>query len=365
MVSQFMSSSHGPAKNFVKMRCLVSVLSSLLLAATASSLDAQTRDSSTPSSEKLRTVHYELKFQDLKYVFGPFPPVLRVHAGDIIDTTTVDADGKALEEAGLKVMGPNPLTGPFHVEEAEPGDTLVVRFLTIDPNSKQGFGAAGPGFGALNSSHYTPMLGASIPPKSWVYPIDKSENIAIFHANDSDFSVKIPLHPFLGCVGVAPADGEARSSIVPAEFGGNMDAPEASEGNTLYLPVNVPGALLFFGDGHAAMGDGEVAGTAIEVSMRVRLEVDVVKKQKIAWPRFENDDYIMAVGIYRPLDDALRIAFAELVRWIHERYGLSEMDAYELLSKTAEIHLDEMVDPNYVIVAKINKKFLPAATTRK
>jgi acetamidase/formamidase len=343
---------------------LVSTSFALLLAAAVSSLGAQTKDTSATSSGP-RTLHYELKFQELKYVFGPLPPVLRVHAGDIIDTTTVDADGKALEEAGLKVTGPNPLTGPFYVEEAEPGDTLVVRFLTIEPNAKQGFGGAGPGFGALNSSHYTPMLGKSIPEKSWVYAIDKSENVATFHANDSNFSVKIPMHPFLGCVGVAPAEGEARSSIVPAEFGGNMDAPEASAGNTLYLPVNVSGALLFFGDGHAAMGDGEIAGTAIEVSMRVRLQVDVVKGQRIGWPRFENNDYIMAAGIYRPLDDALRIAFTELVRWIHERYGLSEMDAYELLSKTAEIHLDEMVDPNYVIVAKINKKFLPTAATRK
>ena len=322
---------------------------------------AQTKTPSANSSEKPRTVHYELKLEELKYVFGPLPPVMRVHAGDIIDTTTVDADGKALEAAGLKVVGPNPLTGPFYVEGAEPGDTLVVRFLTIDPNTKEGFGGAGPGFGALNSSHYTPMLGESIPTKSWVYPIDTAENVATFHANDSNFSVKIPLHPFLGCVGVAPADGEARSSIVPAEYGGNMDAPEASVGNTLYLPVSVPGALLFFGDGHVAMGDGEIAGTAVEMSTHVRLQVELLKGQKIAWPRFENDNYIMAAGIYRPLDDALRIAFTELVRWIHERYGLSEMDAYELLSKTAEIHLDEMVDPNYVIIAKINKKFLPPA----
>jgi len=343
----------------IELRCWRSVALSFLLAA-AMPARAQTKTSSTNSPEKPRTIHYELKFEELKYVFGPLPPVMRVHAGDIIDTTTVDADGKALEAAGLKVVGPNPLTGPFYVEGAEPGDTLVVRFLAIDPNTKEGFGGAGPGFGALNSSHYTPMLGESIPTKSWVYPIDTAENVATFHANDSNFSVKIPLHPFLGCVGVAPADGEARSSIVPAEFGGNMDAPEASVGNTLYLPVSVPGALLFFGDGHGAMGDGEIAGTAVEMSMHVRLKVEVLKGQKIAWPRFENDNYIMAAGIYRPLDDALRIAFTELVRWIHEGYGLSEMDAYELLSKTAEIHVDEMVDPNYVIVAKINKKFLPS-----
>jgi amidase len=307
-----------------------------------------------------RTVRYDLKLDELKYVYGALKPVLRVHAGDIIETNTVDADGQALKIAGVKAKGANPLTGPFFVEGAEPGDTLVVKFLLIDVDGKEGFGSAGPGFGALNSSHYTPILGGPIPKKSWVYPIDKTANVATFRARDSNFSVKIPLHPFLGCVGVAPADGEMRSSIVPAEFGGNMDAPEASVGNTLYLPVNVSGALLFLGDGHAAMGDGEIAGTAIEVSMRVKIQVDVIKRQKIEWPRFENADYIMAVGIYRPLDDALRIAFTQLIYWIHERYALSEMDAYELLSKTAEIHVDEMVDPNYVIVAKINKKFLPA-----
>ena len=234
-----------------------------------------------------------------------------------------------------------------------------MRFLHLEVNGTEGWGSAGPGFGALNSSHYTPVLGEGIPQKTWTYPIDKAANVATFQANDSSFSVKIPLHPFLGCVGVAPAEGEMRSSIVPAEYGGNMDASEASAGNTLYLPVNVSGALLFLGDGHAAMGDGEVAGTAVEVSMLVRLQVDVRHGKKINWPRFENNDFIMAAGIYRPLDDALRIAFTELVGWMHDEYSLSVMDSYELLSKTAEIHLAEMVDPNYVVIAKINKKFLP------
>ena len=138
-----------------------------------------------------------------------------------------------------------------------------------------------------------------------------------------------------------------------------MDAPEVSPGNTLYLPVNVPGALLYLGDGHAAMGDGEIAGTAIEVPLRVRLQLDLIKGQRLSWPRFENHDEIMVVGIYRPLDDALRIAFSQLVDWIHLDYGLSKLDAYELLSKVARIHLTEMVDPNYVVIASINKKYLP------
>jgi acetamidase/formamidase len=195
--------------------------------------------------------------------------------------------------------------------------------------------------------------------KIWFYPIDHADNTATFQALDSNYKVKIPMHPFLGCIGVAPANGEARSSIVPAEFGGNMDAPEVSVGNTLYLPVNVSGALFYFGDGHAAMGDGEVAGSAIEVPMRVRLQFDVVKGKSTGWPRFENEKEIMTTGIYRPVDDAVRIAFTELVTWIHADYGLSELDAYELLSKVAKIHLTEMVDPNYVVVASVEKKYLP------
>jgi acetamidase/formamidase len=124
--------------------------------------------------------------------------------------------------------------------------------------------------------------------------------------------------------------------------------------------VNVRGALLYMGDGHAAMGDGEVAGTAVEVPLRVRMRVSVIKGKKIDWPRFENADEIMAAGIYRPLDDSLRIAFTQLIAWIHADYGLSELDAYELLSKVAKIHVTEMVDPNYVIIAKIDKK-IPAS----
>jgi len=221
-------------------------------------------------------------------------------------------------------------------------------------------GTFSPGFGAINATHYTPMLEKeALPEKIWFYPIDHADKTATFQALDSNYKVKIPLHPFLGCIGVAPANGEARSSIVPAEFGGNMDAPEVSVGNTLYLPVNVSGALFYFGDGHAAMGDGEIAGSAIEVPMKARLQFDLVKAKHTGWPRFENEKEIMAAGIYRPVDDAVRIAFTELVGWIHADYGLSNLDAYELLSKVGKIHLTEMVDPNYVVIASIEKKYLP------
>src|SRR5579862_8978950 len=308
-------------------------------------------------------VKYHATINDVKYLYGSAAPVARVKPGDIIETNTLDAFGNVLKKPGDKqsmVKGDNPLTGPFYVDGAEPGDTLAVKFLDLQVDGNQGVGAFAPGFGALNETGYTPMLHPPLPERIWFYPIDKASNTATFKALDSKFSVKIPLHPFLGCIGVAPAGGEARSSIVPAEFGGNMDAPEASVGNTLYLPVNVPGALLYMGDGHAAMGDGEVAGTAIEVPLRVRMRISVIKGKKIDWPRFENSKEIMAAGIYRPLDDSLRIAFTQLIGWIHADYGLSELDAYELLSKVAKIHLTEMVDPNYVIIAKIDKKYLPA-----
>jgi len=309
------------------------------------------------------TVTYRATIDTVKYVYGPAQPVARLEPGDILDTNTLDCFGNAIRKPGdtlSMAKGDNPLTGPFYIESAQPGDTLVVKILDLQVNGDQGIGAFAPGFGALNATNYTPMLHPGLPEKIWFFPIDHSDNTAVFKALDSDFSVRIPLHPFFGCIGVAPADGESRSSVVPAEFGGNMDAPEASAGNTLYLPVNVAGALLYVGDGHAAMGDGEIAGTAIEVPLHARIQVDVLKGQKINWPRFENDHAIMTVGAYRPLDDSLRIAFTELVSWIHNDYGLSESDAYELLSQAAKIHLDEMVDPNYVIVASIEKKFLPA-----
>jgi amidase len=310
------------------------------------------------------TVQYQATNDNVKFVFGVAAPVARLKPGTILEANSLDCFGNGIQkpgDTGAMAKGDNPLTGPFFIEGAEPGDTLVVHILDLQVASNQGVGTFSPGFGAINATHYTPMLEHKpLPERVWFYPIDHKDNTATFQALDSGYKVKIPLHPFLGCIGVAPANGEARSSIVPAEFGGNMDSPEVSAGNTLYLPVNVTGALLYFGDGHAAMGDGEIAGSAIEVPMRVRLQVDIIKGKQTGWPRLENEKEIMTTGIYRPVDDAVRIAYTELVGWIHRDYGLSELDAYELLSKVGKIHLNEMVDPNYVVVASVEKKYLPA-----
>ena len=335
-------------------------------ASTASTGPSAATPSGSESAGQTRaaggSVRYTPGEKDLKYLYATTVPVATLQPGQTLETSTVDAFGNVIQKPGdtlAKVKGDNPLTGPFAVQGAEPGDTLVVKILELTVDGNQGVGATAPGFGALNPTSYTPMLNPAIPERIWFYPIDHATNEATFRALDSSFSVKIPLQPFFGCIGVAPAGGEARSSIVPAENGGNMDAPEARAGNTVYLPVNVPGALLYLGDGHAAMGDGEVAGTAIEVPLKARLQLDLIKRKAIRWPRFENEHEIMAAGAYRPLDDALRIGFTELVGWMHADYGLSDLDSYELLSKVAKIHLTEMVDPNYVVVASIDKKYLP------
>jgi acetamidase/formamidase len=311
----------------------------------------------------LGVVRFKGTLENVKATFGPAEPVAHVKAGGLLEANSLDCFGNVLQKPGdpfSAIKIDNPLTGPFFIDGAEPGDTLVVHILGLQVDGRQGVGTFSPGFGAANSTHYTPMLvKAGLPERAWYYPIDAEKKLITFQATDSDFKVQFPLKPFLGCIGVAPANGEARSSIVPAEFGGNMDAPEVSPGNTLYLPVNVPGALFYFGDGHAAMGDGEVAGSAVEVPMKARFKFELVKGKSTGWPRLENERELMTAGIYRPVDDAVRIAVTELVHWVHRDYGLSELDAYELFSKVGKLHLTEMVDPNYVVIASIEKKYLP------
>lgn len=308
------------------------------------------------------THRYVPRPDELKYTFATAEPVLRVKSGDTIQTWTESALGPAIQKPGDTLPPderPNPNTGPFYVEGAQPGDTLAVHLIAIEPAAEYAAGIAGPGFGALTQTLYTPMLDQPIPERTWYYRIDKQAGTVEFSALDSGHKVKLPLRPFLGCLGVAPASDEARSTIVPEFFGGNMDTPEVRAGSTVFLPVNVAGALLYLGDGHAAQGEGEIAGTAAEVAMNVSFEVDVIKGRRITTPRLEDDAYLMAAGSYRPLEDAMRIASRELIRWMVDDYGLSPLDAYELLSVAMESNVSQLVDPNYTVVVKIRKDYLP------
>jgi len=149
----------------------------------------------------------------------------------------------------------------------------------------------------------------------------------------SAFQVDLPLDPMHGTVGVAPALHEVRSSLTPGAWGGNMDTPEMRAGVTCYLGVNVEGALFSLGDGHARQGEGETCGVAVECAMDTEFVIDLLKGQPpTAWPRLEDDEFIMTTGSARPLEDAFRIAHTELVGWVRQLTGLSMMDAYQLVS---------------------------------
>ena len=171
--------------------------------------------------------------------------------------------------------------------------------------------------------------------------------------------IEVPLRPMLGCVAVAPARKEAVATSTPGAFGGNMDYNGIVVGTTLMLPVSEPGALLFVGDGHARQGDGEVVGNALEVSMHVEFTVDLLKDQKIGWPRLESDEHLMTIGSARPLLQALQHATTELQRWLMSDHGFDERGSSLLLGHAMEYDIANVVDPHFTVVAKIRKDLLP------
>jgi amidase len=182
-------------------------------------------------AQPAHVVKYHATINDVKYVYGPAVPVAHVKPGDIIETNTLDAFGNVLKKPGDKlsmVKGDNPLTGPFYVDGAQPGDTLAVKILNLQVDGNQGVGTFAPGFGALNETNYTPMLHPPLPEKIWFYPIDKASNSATFQALDSKFSVKIPLHPFFGCIGVAPAEGKRAARLCPRSSAATWTLPKSA-----------------------------------------------------------------------------------------------------------------------------------------
>ncbi|HEX7824104.1 MAG TPA: acetamidase/formamidase family protein, partial [Mycobacterium sp.] len=243
---------------------------------------------------------------------------------------------------------------------AEPGDTLALHFVSIEPARDWAASTTIPLFGALTGTDKTATLQPPLPELTWIYEIDTVASSAKFVAHEGDFTLSLPLAPMLGTVGVAPGLREVRTTLVPDYFGGNMDTPELRAGTTVYLGVNVPGALFSVGDGHYRQGEGETCGTALEGAMNVTLIVELIKGHAPAWPRFEHDDALIAVGSARPLEDAWRISQVEMVRWMTELYGLGQMDAYQLCSQLSLSPLANVVDVNYSAVTKIPRGLLPA-----
>lgn len=319
------------------------------------------------------TKTYRLDPETYYFTFGPNPPALRVRSGDTVvaptrDAGGLDADGKPMPEEkkppghGSKFVEANPLVGPIYVEEAEVGDALAVHIEAIELTRRSAWSRLLPHFGSLTGEGPARelLLNEPIPQRDFEWALDLEREVGVLELTHSRVSrIEIPLHPFLGSIGVAPRFGRAEMSLTPGDYGGNMDCVETKAGTTIYFPVGVQGAYLAFGDVHAAQGDGELCGVALETTAEVTLRLEVLKGWAIDWPRLEDDSYIMTAGSARPLIDALRLAEVELVKWLTADYGFEKWEAWQVVSQVGTIRVGNVVDPNYTVVAKFPKNCLP------
>jgi amidase len=295
------------------------------------------------------------------YVYGPYvEPVLKVDPGAVISFETHDAfEGAIKSETDkpseiLNFPYLNPQNGPVYINGAEKGDCLAVHIQSIKPRGPQPVGTTTliTEFGGLVSTGQTAMLNQPLPERvkkmnvdeQWVYWSDK---------------IKLPYEPFIGTIGVSP-EIEAISSLVPDYYGGNMDLPDVGPDAIIYLPVHTKGGLFYIGDCHAAQGDGELCGVAIEHPTVSTVQIDLIKNWTFGWPRLENKDLIMTIGSGRPMEDAVRIAYRELIRWMAADYGFEELDAYMLLTQCGRVRLGNMVDPKYTLGASVKKSIVEA-----
>jgi acetamidase/formamidase len=295
------------------------------------------------------------------YTFGGAEPVVSIRPGTVVTLSTLDCfAGRVTSTADRvsEVCDPrylNPQTGPFYVEGAEPGDTLAVHFVSIEPREKQGVSVLVPFFGSLTASTTTALLHPALAERTWVYELDRVDRLVRYAALDSAYTASLPMDPMHGTVGVAPPLGEVRSSLAPGSWGGNMDTPEMRTGVTCYLGVNVKGALFSLGDGHARQGEGEACGVAVECAMDTVAIIDLVKGVATPWPLIESDEHLMTTGSTKPLEDAFRIAQVQMVRWVADLTGLSDLDAYQLVSQIGLSPVANVVDTVYTMVAKVPK----------
>ena len=318
---------------------------------------ASTFHASTPKRhEFVPTVFYRQ--------FSPFyPPVLVVAPGDTIHTTTVDAGGT--DEKGVpRVFGGNPETGPFYVQSAMPGDVLAVHFTRIRLNRDWAMSDDFLVGRALDSDLAVKMKDAG---KNIRWHLDVERGVAAPESPAEHLAhYSVPLRPMMGCVAVATSLTSAPPTTGDSgDYGGNMDFNEIVEGSTLYLPVNVPGALLYVGDGHAAQGDGELTGNALETSMDVEFTVDLKAQKHIPGPRVESASHLMAMGLAGSLDSAFRDATSNMADWLMTDYKLTASEVAQVLGSAAEYKVSEVADRNAGIILKINKERLQSLVPSK
>jgi amidase len=301
----------------------------------------------------------EAKQGKYHYTIGPYSdPVLTVRPGDRIVVETRDAfEGKIKTErdmpsAKLTMPFVNPQNGPILIEGAEKGDAVAVSIETMVPRGENPRGTCAmiPEFGALTGTTYTALLNDPLP------EIVRKVHVDEEHVHWSP-RVTLPYKPHIGTLSCSP-EIDSINSLTPDSHGGNMDLPDMGPGSVTYLPVRTAGARLFIGDAHACQGDGEVCGVAVEFATVTTIKVDIVKGWAIEWPRLETAELIMAIGSARPLEDATRIAYRELIRWMVKDYAFDQWDAYMMLSQCGKVRLGNFVDPKYTVGAGINKKYL-------
>jgi amidase len=282
-------------------------------------------------------------------------PELTIFPGDVVHTWTADAGG--VDAKGVQHRGGDSNIGPIYVEGALPGDTLVVHLLKVRTNratARQGthLNANAATTAYLVGAKYDPSVTGEwtlLPEKGIAVPTHPSEHMENY---------SVPLKPMLGCISVAPAGDQQYRGGDLGPFGGNMDYIDNAEGATLYFPVFQPGALLGMGDGHAAMGDGEVVGSGLETSMDVDFSVEVIPGDSTGMVRSENNDYLMAFGVAGSVPVAIQVATSQLATWIKKDYKLSDSEVAILFASTLKYDIAELVDPRYDVVAKIPKSVL-------
>ena len=286
------------------------------------------------------------------------PAVLQVESGDEVVIDTYSGGMSEVADPSLfrpehrlivdkvpQIMGPHILTGPVHVKDAKPGDTLEVRILDIELTTDWGWNIIRPLKGALPEDF--PNLSRR------VIPIDRHAKIARL-----PWGVDVPLQPFFGIIGVAPPPAYGLvSSVEPREYGGNIDNKEFISGTSLFLPVFVPGANLSVGDGHAVQGDGEVCLTALETCLKGRFQL-IVHKHSLNFPRAITPSHYISMGMDVDLDDAAKQALRNMIKWLTEIKPWSAEEAYVFCSLACDLHVTQLVDGNKGIHAMVSRSVI-------
>ncbi|MBG1230866.1 acetamidase/formamidase family protein [Aestuariivirga litoralis] len=287
---------------------------------------------------------------------GSHAAALVIADGDTVTVSTLDANGYDLNNAH-QAADPNPMSGPFFIEGAAPGDALAVEIIEIEMTRATGWTRQGLAWHLVD-----PHQVRAMPPREKIFwdinPRQNSITLQKPPAALKDWS--IPIVPMIGCFGVAPDGGEAISTATSGHHGGNMDYRGFGEGVTAYFPVSVPGALFFLGDVHGAQGDGEIAGTGIETSAEITFKVRLLKNRKMRWPRGENETSIFTVGNARPLDQALQHATTEMLVWLEQDYGLDKIAASHFLGMNVRYDVANVFNPAYSVACRLEKSALAA-----